>query len=62
VGKPKRRDHLEDLGVEWRIILKCIFKVGWGTEIGLIGSRKGQVDSCEIRQGTSVLHKMQKIS
>ena len=28
----KERDHLEDLGVELKIILKCIFKVGWGTD------------------------------
>jgi hypothetical protein len=26
VGKPKGKDHLEDLGVEARIILKLIFK------------------------------------
>jgi hypothetical protein len=26
-GKTRKRDHLKDLGVDWRIILKCIFKV-----------------------------------
>jgi hypothetical protein len=26
VGKPKERDHLEDLNIDGRIILKCIFK------------------------------------
>jgi hypothetical protein len=36
-GKLRERGHLEDLGVDWRIILKCIFKVGWGTETVLIG-------------------------
>jgi len=25
-GELKEREHLEELGVEWRIILKCIFK------------------------------------
>jgi hypothetical protein len=24
----RKRDHFEDLGMDWRIILKCIFKVG----------------------------------
>jgi hypothetical protein len=26
VGKLKRRDQLHDLGLDWRIILKCIVK------------------------------------
>jgi hypothetical protein len=26
VGKPDRKSHLEDLGMDGRIILKCIFK------------------------------------
>jgi len=25
-GSLKGKDHLEDLGIDWRIILKCIFK------------------------------------
>jgi len=29
-GKLKEGDHLEDLGIDMRIILKCVFKViGW---------------------------------
>jgi hypothetical protein len=26
VGKPDKRDHLEDTGLEERLILKCVFK------------------------------------
>jgi hypothetical protein len=26
VGRPEGRNHLEDTGVDWRIILKWIFK------------------------------------
>ena len=29
-GNGTERDHLEQVGVGWRIILKRIFKVGWG--------------------------------
>ena len=30
-GNLKEREHLENLGVDWRIILKWIFEVGgWG--------------------------------
>jgi hypothetical protein len=30
VGKTKRRRPLEDLGIDRRIILKCVFKgIGW---------------------------------
>jgi hypothetical protein len=29
-GKLKEGDHLEDLGIDRRIILKCVFKgIGW---------------------------------
>jgi hypothetical protein len=32
-GNVRKRDHLESLGVDWRIILKCILKgnggMGW---------------------------------
>jgi hypothetical protein len=30
VGKPERRNHMEDPGVDGRIILKWISEVGWG--------------------------------
>jgi hypothetical protein len=29
VGKPRERDHLEDPGIDWRIILRWIFGK-WG--------------------------------
>jgi len=36
VGKPEGRDHLGDLGIDWRIILKCNYK-NWDEErTGLI--------------------------
>jgi hypothetical protein len=31
-GDPKKRDHLEDLGLDGRIILKRIFKMDGGKE------------------------------
>jgi hypothetical protein len=37
----KERDHLEDLGVDERIILKRIFKKGVGTWSGFIWLRIG---------------------
>jgi len=37
VGDPESRDHSEDLGVDWRIILKWISrKLGWEVWTGFI--------------------------
>ena len=34
VGKPGGRNHLEDLGIDGRIVLKCIFKkLGGGVDL-----------------------------
>ena len=41
-GKPDVNYHLEDLGVEGRIILKWIFKSGRGAWTGLILLRIGR--------------------
>ena len=48
-GNPRERDHLEDPGIDGRIILRWIVKK-WDVGRGLdqSGSGKGQVaDSCE---------------
>jgi hypothetical protein len=39
-GKMKKRDHLEDLAVDGRIILKWVFK-----------KRDGRMDSIDLAQG-----------
>jgi hypothetical protein len=42
VEKPEGKNHLEDLSIERRIILKCIFqKSGGKSWTGLIGLRIG---------------------
>jgi hypothetical protein len=42
VGKPEGRNHLEDPGVDGRIILKWIFEMlGAGAQTGLIWLRIG---------------------
>jgi hypothetical protein len=41
VGKPEGRKHLEDPGVDGRIILKWTCEVGWGAWTGSIWLRIG---------------------
>jgi hypothetical protein len=48
-GDLRERDHLEDQGAEWKMILKCIF-IKWGGEAwtGLIWLRiKRVAGTCE---------------
>jgi hypothetical protein len=40
IGNLKDRGtHLEDIGIDWRIVLQCILKTGWEGWTGLIGIR-----------------------
>jgi len=41
-GNPKARDHLENRGIYWRIILKWIFRKGGGS--------LGWIDLCQNRE------------
>jgi hypothetical protein len=41
----KERDHLEELGTDGRILLKCVLKkLDWKALTGLIKLRKGKSD------------------
>jgi hypothetical protein len=42
VGKPEQTDHLIDLDVDGKIMLKCIFKKSNGAWTGLIWFRVGR--------------------
>jgi hypothetical protein len=55
VGNPRERDHLENPGVDWRIILRWIFQeVRWGHELDGPGSEKGQIGgTCGYVEGLS---------
>ena len=44
--KPKGTNHLEDLGVDGRIILKWIFKKWVGRRLDWSDSGQGQVEGC----------------
>ena len=48
-GDAKERDHLEDLGLDERIICNCILKKWYGTTLtGLLRIKTGQVArACE---------------
>jgi hypothetical protein len=47
VVKPEERDHLEDLGIDWKIILKWIFetwdKGDWTVSLWLICGKVGWI-------------------
>jgi hypothetical protein len=61
-GKLRERDHLENLGVSWRIILKCIFKKWDGKALDCSGSGKGHVvGACECGNERSVCIKCGEI-
>jgi hypothetical protein len=49
VGKPEGKNHLEDPGIDGRIILRWIFRIWvWGYGMYRAGSGLGQVaDTCE---------------
>jgi seryl-tRNA synthetase len=45
-GDLKGRDHLRDLGLDWRIILKCIVKKYDGNLWTASSSGQGEVTGC----------------
>jgi len=53
VGRPEGKNHLEDLDIDGRIILKCMFRSGMGWH-ALVRSDSGQgqvAGACESRNG-----------
>ena len=66
MGKPKRTKHLEDPGIDGKIILKRIFeKWEWRQRIDRYGSGEGQVAGCcefcdassgSIKRGEFIFH------
>ena len=45
-GNLRERERLEDLGVDGRIILKCVQEVGWGMDVIYLTSGYKQVADC----------------
>jgi hypothetical protein len=64
VGSMKERDHLEDVGVDWRIILKSLLKeYDEGQELDLSDSGQKEVpDSCDNGNEISGYIKRKEIS
>jgi hypothetical protein len=64
VRKPERKNHLEDLGLDGRTMLKCIFNRWDGVnKLDLSGSRYRQITGCsECSNEPPEFRKIQEIS